>query len=113
MARAARETKTKTGREVDILINNAGIMPAKPLLNFQPEEVKKIFSVNVYSQFWTIFEFLPGFLKRDKGHVVSVCSMAGITGSPYLAPYCASKFALKGLMDALFFEMRLDYPNTK
>ena len=114
VGKAAQKTGVLTGgRAVDVLINNAGIMPAKPLLNFKPEEVEKIFSVNVYSHFWTIFEYLPGFLSRDAGHVVCICSMAGITGTPYLAPYCASKFALKGLMDALFFEMRQDYPDSK
>ena len=113
VARAAKDSRKLAGREITVLINNAGIMPAKPLLDFKPEEVEKIFAVNVYSQFWTLFEYLPGFIERDSGHIVSMCSMAGITGTPYLAPYCASKFAIKGLMDALFFEMRQDRPESK
>ena len=40
-------------------------------------------------------------------------SMAGITGTPNLVPYCASKFALRGMMEALFLELRQDRPESK
>eukprot|EP00095_Tigriopus_kingsejongensis_P006515 maker-scaffold172_size289735-snap-gene-1.26 protein:Tk06515 transcript:maker-scaffold172_size289735-snap-gene-1.26-mRNA-1 annotation:"short-chain dehydrogenase reductase family 16c member 6-like" len=111
VARAARETSQAMG-EVWILINNAGIMPSRPLMDFKPEEIEEVFRVNVFSQFWTIREFLPEFVQRNYGHIVSMCSVAGITGTPYLVPYCASKFALKGLMDSLFMELRKKHSNS-
>jgi short-subunit dehydrogenase len=40
--------------------------------------------VNVYSQFWTLFEFLPDFIERNSGHVISMASTAGVTGTPNL-----------------------------
>ena len=83
-------------------------MPAKPFLNFSSSDIENIFRVNVFSQYWTLQEFLPDMIKA-KGHVVSICSVAGVQGTPYLVPYCSSKFALKGLMDALFFEIRKDH----
>ena len=39
--------------------------------------------------------------------------MAGVTGTPNLVPYCASKFALKGMMDALYLELRAQRPDSK
>jgi len=110
--KAADITRKELG-EVSILVNNAGIMPCKPFLNFSEKEVEKIFSVNVYSQYWTVFEFLPRMISLDRGHIVSLSSIAGITGTPNLVPYCSSKFAVKGFMDALFLELRSSYPDSK
>ena len=109
--KAALLTRSEMG-EVTLLFNNAGIMPCKPFMSYSEQEVDKIFSVNVYSQFWTVKEFLPRMISLNKGHIVSMSSMAGITGTPNLVPYCASKFAVKGLMDALFLEVRAGRPET-
>ena len=88
-------------------------MPAKPFLRFTPAEVERVFSVNVYSQFWTLFEFLPDFISQDHGHVLSMSSVAGEVGTPYLSAYCSSKFAIKGLMEALYLEMHQDHPQSR
>lgn len=40
--------------------------------------------------------FLPTMMKNNKGHIVAISSIAGVVGSPNIAPYCASKFAVKG-----------------
>ena len=109
--RAALFTRTEMG-EVTLLFNNAGIMPCKPIMSYSESEVEKIFSVNVYSQFWTVKEFLPRMISLNKGHIVSMSSMAGIVGTPNLVPYCSSKFAVKGLMDALFLEVRASRPEA-
>merc|ERR550519_1193780 len=87
-------------------------MPCKPIMSYSQKEVEKIFDVNVFSQFWTVKEFLPRMINLSKGHIISMSSMAGITGTPNLVPYCSSKFAVKGFMDALFLEMRENNPNT-
>ena len=108
---AALMTRTEMG-EVTQLFNNAGIMPCKPFQSFSPQEIEKIFGVNVFSQFWTVKEFLPRMISLNKGHIVSMSSMAGIVGTPNLVPYCASKFAVKGFMDALFLEVRASSPEA-
>jgi len=110
--RAVEKTRTELG-EVTLLINNAGIMYCKLLLNHSPAEIENTFKVNVMSHYWTTFEFLPRMLSLNKGHIVCMSSVAGITGTPNLAPYCSSKFALKGLMDGLFQELRYKYPDSK
>jgi all-trans-retinol dehydrogenase (NAD+) len=109
--RAVDATRSELG-EVTLLFNNAGIMPCKPFLNHSGADIQKIFEVNVYSQYWTLMEFLPRMLSLNRGHIISMSSMAGITGTPNLVPYCSSKFAIKGLMDALFLELRASYPDT-
>nr|ALS04327.1 short-chain dehydrogenase/reductase [Acartia pacifica] len=110
--KAVEVTRTELG-EVTLLINNAGIMPCKLLLNHSATDVERLFNVNVMSHYWTIFEFLPRMLSLGRGHIVCMCSIAGITGTPNLVPYCSSKFALKGLMDGLFHELRLQYPDSR
>jgi len=50
VAAAARDTKEAVNGQITLLVNNAGIMPAKPFLEFKPEELNRIFSVNLYSQ---------------------------------------------------------------
>jgi len=112
VTKAASHTRKMLG-EVTLLFNNAGVMPCKPFLNFKEGEVEKVFSVNVFSQFHTIQEFLPRMLNMDRGHIISISSMAGVIGTPNLVPYCSSKFALKGLMEALFLELRQNRPDSK
>ena len=105
VARVAKQTRDELG-SITFLVNNAGIMPAKPLLNYSAEDVERVFRVNVFSQFWTLFEFLPDMILHDRGHVVSMSSTAGIVGTPFLSLYCSSKFANKGMMEALLMEHR-------
>jgi len=49
--------------------------------------------------------FLPDMIKKDRGHLVSIASLAGLGGIPKLTDYCASKFAAVGLMEALYIEL--------
>ncbi|XP_008479784.2 ras suppressor protein 1, partial [Diaphorina citri] len=57
--------------------------------------------------------FLPDMMEKNRGHIVGISSMAGIVGLPNLVPYCASKFAVRGLMEALAEELREDARNSK
>uniref|UniRef100_A0A0C9QY72 Short-chain dehydrogenase/reductase 3 n=1 Tax=Fopius arisanus TaxID=64838 RepID=A0A0C9QY72_9HYME len=86
---------------VTILVNNAGIMPCKPFLDHTPEDIHKIIDVNVMAHFWMLQAFLPTMITNNHGHVVALSSMAGILGIANLVPYCASKFAVSGMMEAL------------
>ncbi|XP_014239415.1 short-chain dehydrogenase/reductase family 16C member 6-like isoform X2 [Cimex lectularius] len=94
--------------DVTILVNNAGIMTCKPLEKQGHDTVKRIFDVNTMAHFWMLEAFLPGMKQKNKGHIVAVCSMCGIMGMSYGVPYCASKFAVRGLMESLYEELRND-----
>uniref|UniRef100_A0A8D9EGY2 Short-chain dehydrogenase/reductase 3 n=1 Tax=Cacopsylla melanoneura TaxID=428564 RepID=A0A8D9EGY2_9HEMI len=107
-----KKVKAKVG-DVTIIVNNAGIMPCHPLKNTSEEEIRKIFDVNVFSHFWVLETFLPSMMEKNHGHIVGISSMAGVVGLPNLVPYCASKFAVRGYMEALAEELREDARNSK
>jgi len=101
----ANKVKSEVGK-VDILINNAGIVSGKFLMDLTEEHIVRTFNVNTISHFWTIKEFLPDMLKNNKGHVVTIASAAGISGTTRLVDYSASKFAAFGTNEALRLELR-------
>ncbi|XP_068626413.1 17-beta-hydroxysteroid dehydrogenase 13-like [Battus philenor] len=94
--------------EVTMLVNNAGIMPCKPLLDTSEKEIRTVFEVNVLAQLWLIQTFLPHMMETNHGHIVAMSSMAGVVGLRNLVPYCGTKFAVRGLMEALHEELRED-----
>ncbi|XKL63032.1 hypothetical protein PGB90_005396 [Kerria lacca] len=108
----AEKVKKEVG-DVTILVNNAGILPCRPLKDHSPELIEKIFKVNVFAHFWTLEAFLPDMLEKNRGHVVAMSSFCGILGLANAVPYCASKFAVRGLMEALSEEIRCGDGNKK
>lgn len=100
-----QKIQTEVG-DVSVLINNAGIMPCHPFSSTNEAEIKKIFDINIFAHFWMLETFLPSMIKNNHGHVVALSSMAGVLGLTNLVPYCASKFAVRGMMEALAEEMR-------
>ncbi|MFN3410963.1 MAG: SDR family oxidoreductase [Exilispira sp.] len=90
---------------IDILINNAGIVTGKSLLDSSFDEIEKTMFVNAVSHFWTIKKILPLMLAQNKGHIVTISSAAGIIGVPKLSDYCASKFAAFGIDESLRMEL--------
>lgn len=93
---------------VDVLINNAGIVSGRPILEASDEEILRTFGVNALASFWTIRAFLPAMLERSAGHIVTVASAGGLVAAPRLTDYSASKFAAVGLDEALRLELRRD-----
>ena len=92
--------------EVDILINNAGVVQGKLFHEMDEELARKTMVVNAESHFWTTKEFISSMMKRNKGHIVSIASISGLAGTAAKVDYCASKFAAVGFMDALRVEMK-------
>lgn len=90
---------------VDILINNAGIVSGKPLLEISDDEIQRTFDVNTLALFWTTRAFLPKMKERNRGHIVTIASAAGIVGTARLTDYCSSKFAAVGFDDSLRLEL--------
>jgi all-trans-retinol dehydrogenase (NAD+) len=107
--RAIAATAAETLRErgpIDILINNAGVVSGKTLLEESEDEIERTFDVNVLALFWTTRAFLPAMLERGSGHVVTIASAAGIVGTSRLIDYCASKHAAVGFDEALRLELK-------
>jgi len=96
---------------VSILVNNAGIMRAAPLMELDDGAIEKMISVNLTAQFWTVKAFLPQMLECSDGNVVNVASAGGLLALPSLSAYCASKFGVVGFSDALRQEAkRYEWP---
>lgn len=91
---------------VDVLINNAGIVNGKSLLDSSDDEIERTFRINTLALFSTTRAFLPGMLARGSGHVVNISSAAGLAGVPRLADYSASKFAVVGFDESLRLELK-------
>ncbi len=101
----------ETQGPVDILINNAGIVSGKPLLEISDLEIERTFQVNTLALFWTVRAFLPAMITRGKGHIVTIASAGGLVGTSRLTDYCASKFAAVGFDESLRLELkRLGHP---
>ncbi|WGM20495.1 SDR family NAD(P)-dependent oxidoreductase [Paenarthrobacter sp. OM7] len=94
------------GKEVSILVNNAGIAgPVAPLTDIAPVEWDEVFDVNVRGTFLMCRAFLPAMVKRGSGDVINLASVSGKRPLIRRTPYCASKMAVIGLSSTLAFEV--------
>lgn len=91
---------------VDVLINNAGIMPTGAFTEESDEISDTQIDVNVRGVIHGCKQVLPGMVNRGQGHIVNVASLAGVFPIPGLAVYCATKFAVVGLTQSLREEYR-------
>ena len=96
----ARRVREAMG-PVSILVNNAGIMRAAPLMELEDSAIERMLGVNLAAHFWTVRAFLPQMLECGEGAVVNVASAGGLLALPSLSAYCASKFGVVGFSDAL------------
>lgn len=90
---------------VDVLVNNAGVMPSGAFLDGDEATDRLMMDVNVHGVLHGMRLVLPGMVERGRGHVVNVASLAGKFPIPGLAVYNASKFAVVGLTAATRLEM--------
>jgi NAD(P)-dependent dehydrogenase (short-subunit alcohol dehydrogenase family) len=90
--------------ELDALVDNAGIAIAAPLEFLPPDELTRQLDVNVVGQLRVLQAFLPA-LRRSRGRVVLMGSIAGKSALPFLGAYAMSKFALEAMADALRVEL--------
>jgi len=88
------------------VINNAGIMACAPFLSTNPKSIEQVFKVNVLAHFWILREFLPKMIETRKGHIVTLCSVAGFQATKHIVPYVGTKHAVHGYVEALKDEMR-------
>jgi len=99
------EAEAHHGKPLDVLVNNAGVMPNGPFLDQEDRIDRLTMDVNVYGVIHGMRLALPGMVERGRGHVVNICSLAGKFPIKGLAVYNASKFAAVGLTAATRLEM--------
>ncbi len=91
---------------LDVLINNAGIMPIGPFVEESDATAKAMIDINLHGVITGSKLALLRFLPRGKGHLVNIASAAGKAGFPAGATYCATKHAVVGLSESIRAEVR-------
>ena len=89
---------------LDALVNNAGIAVGGPLEFLPVDELRRQFEVNVFGLVAVTQAMLP-LLRRGAGRIVNIGSIGGRVTTPMVGPYCASKFAVEAISDALRMEL--------
>ena len=96
----------RTYGRIDVMINNAGLMPQAPLERFQIDEWDRMIDVNIKGVLYGIAAALPHMQRQKSGHFVNVSSVAGHKVGPGFAVYAATKFAVRALSEGLRQEVK-------
>jgi NAD(P)-dependent dehydrogenase (short-subunit alcohol dehydrogenase family) len=91
---------------IDVLVNNAGIMPVGPFDEEDDATAIRLLEINLHAVIHGTKEAVRRMKPRGTGHIVNVASSAGKTGFPNLATYCATKHGVVGLSEAVRAELR-------
>jgi short-subunit dehydrogenase len=95
------KTRSEGGGRIDVLVNNAGVMPIGPFLQQSEQALRSAIEVNFYGVLNGCQLVLPEMVARRDGHIVNIASLAGMIAVPGQAVYAGTKFAVVGLSVAL------------
>ena len=90
--------------EIDVIVNNAGVIQTGPIADFAESDWDRVFAVNVKGIFLMSQAAIP-YLKKNGGVIINIASVAGKKGFPLMGAYCASKFAAIGLTQSMAAEL--------
>lgn len=99
------KARTDGAGHIDVLINNAGVMPIGPFLEQSEESIRSSIEVNVYGVIAGCQLVLPEMIKRRRGHIINIASMSGLIPVPGQVVYVGAKHAVVGLTVALADEV--------
>ena len=100
------DTAVQTYGRVDVMINNAGLMPQSPLERLKIEEWDRTIDVNIKGVLYGIAAALPHMKQQKAGHIINVSSVAGHKVGPGFAVYAATKHAVRALSEGLRLEVK-------
>jgi NAD(P)-dependent dehydrogenase (short-subunit alcohol dehydrogenase family) len=95
----------RTGR-IDLLVNNAGFAQGGALEENSLEDAWAQFDTNVFGVLRLLKAILPAMRQQGSGQIITVSSLLGVVAMPYLGLYASSKFALEGMIEGLYHELR-------
>ncbi|XP_033334519.1 estradiol 17-beta-dehydrogenase 11 [Megalopta genalis] len=111
---ADREVVYKTAKTVQVevgsvtlLVNNAGYVWGKTLLNLPDQEIERTYRINILAHYWITKAFLKDMMKNNYGHIVTIASVAGLLGTYRCTDYSATKFAAIGYHESLYTELKV------
>ena len=102
---AAFDAATSACGPVDVVVNNAGILRPAPVADLTTDDLTAMLRVNLFGALYVMQAAVARMRPRDAGTIVNVASLAGRRGVTPLGGYCATKFALVGLTEALRTEL--------
>jgi NADP-dependent 3-hydroxy acid dehydrogenase YdfG len=86
---------------IDVIINNAGIMPLSPMASLRVDEWDLMIDVNIKGVLHGIAAVLPVMIRQGSGQIINISSIGGLAVSPMAAVYCATKYAVRAISDGL------------
>ncbi|PVX81650.1 SDR family oxidoreductase [Paraburkholderia unamae] len=87
--------------QVDVIVNNAGVMPLSPMNALKVDEWDRMVDVNIKGVLYGVAAVLPVMNRQGFGQIVNVSSIGGLRVSPTAAVYCATKYAVRAISDGL------------
>ncbi|MBW9086669.1 SDR family oxidoreductase [Rhizobium wenxiniae] len=86
---------------IDVIVNNAGIMPLSPMASMKVDEWDRMVDVNIKGVLYGVAAVLPEMTERGSGHIINIASIGALQVVPTAAVYCATKFAVRAISDGL------------
>jgi NAD(P)-dependent dehydrogenase (short-subunit alcohol dehydrogenase family) len=91
---------------LDVVVNNAGYGAMGSIEEVSAEEVRRQFEINVFGPLHVLRAVLPQLRRQRSGHILNITSVGGLKASPGLGIYNASKYALEGIGESLFLQLK-------
>jgi NADP-dependent 3-hydroxy acid dehydrogenase YdfG len=104
--KALVNSAVQTYGRIDVMINNAGLMPQAPLERLKIDEWEQMIDVNIKGVLYGIAAALPHMQRQKAGHFINVSSVAGHRVGPGFAVYAATKYAVRALSEGLRQEVK-------
>lgn len=86
---------------IDVMINNAGVMPLSPMSSLKVDEWDWMIDVNIRGVLYGIAAVLPVMNGQGFGQIINISSIGGLSVAPTAAVYCATKYAVRAISDGL------------
>jgi NADP-dependent 3-hydroxy acid dehydrogenase YdfG len=109
---ALADATLETYGHIDVLVNNAGVMPMSPLDQLMVDEWDQIIDVNLKGVLYGIAAVLPTMRQQKSGHVINLSSIGGHKVFPGAAVYCATKYAVRAISEGLRLESNGEIRST-
>jgi NADP-dependent 3-hydroxy acid dehydrogenase YdfG len=103
---AFADTARQAFGRVDVIVNNAGIMPLSLMASMKVDDWDRMVDVNIKGVLHGIAAVLPEMTARGSGHIINIASIGALSVSPTAAVYCATKYAVRAISDGLRQECR-------
>ena len=91
---------------IDVIVNNAGVMPLSPMASLKVDEWDRMIDVNIRGVLYGIAAVLPHMQARGQGQIINIASIGALSVVPTAAVYCATKYAVRAISEGLRQEHR-------